>query len=301
MNNDSLLELGPEQKDGPIARPLHFKHKFADSPLFSEMSIANWLETHPEALTDVNINVIHPDGKFRIRTGSRGGLSGVELLEKVRSGEIWINLRDAFNASAEGQALLDRAFGELFAHNPSFKAQKVYANLLISAPQARVPFHADTPDVALFHICGRKRIYIYPNIAPYLSDLDMERVALRETTEDLLYDPNWDAGAHYYDLEPGDAVAWPTNAPHRIDNLGTLNISLSCEFSTWSSRLRSGAHYTNGTLRRRFKMSPVPYSKAGSFGIACRWVASLFLKRLNLNKAAQIKHVEEFSMADRQN
>jgi quercetin dioxygenase-like cupin family protein len=35
-----------------------------------------------------------------------------------------------------------------------------------------------------------------------------------------------------YQLEPGDVVSWPHNAPHRIENLDSLNVSLSTGFVT---------------------------------------------------------------------
>jgi hypothetical protein len=298
MTNQNILVLNQKMAPIPLQRPMRFAHNLDTTTTFSEANLEHWLETHPDELTDVNINEIDKNGKATLRNGTRGGLSGAQLLEKVRSGQVWINLRNAFDKNEAGRSLLNRAFDQLVAANPSFKAQRVYANLLISAPNARVPFHSDTPEVALFHIAGHKRIYIYPNKSPYLNDLDVERVALRETTEDLPYNPKWDEAAEVFDLAPGDAIIWPTNAPHRVDNLGTLNVSLSCEFITWSSRLRSGAHYTNGTLRRRFHLSPAPYSGLNNVSIFCRWALSLILKKLPLNKAAQLKYVEDFSMTD---
>jgi hypothetical protein len=149
----------------------------------------------------------------------------------------------------------------------------------------------------LMHLIGRKRIYLYPNHGKFLRDEAMERVALKETTEDLPYDPAWDSEAFVADLEPGQAITWPYNAPHRVDNLGTFNVSLSCEFMTWDARFRHGAYYANGTLRRRFGMSPRPLAQTGRAGQAARWALAAGFKVLRLNKAAEARYDTEFNVA----
>jgi hypothetical protein len=278
-------------------KPMVFAHSLLDTGMFSEAAIARLLETHPDPMTDLNINDIHDDGTCQIHTGTRGGLSGEALLDAVKEGRLWINLRHAFQADGSRGSIVDRLFAELSAHNPGLKPVKVYANLLISAPQARVPYHADTPNVALFHLIGRKRIWIYPNHGKFLRDEAMERVALRETSEDLPYDPAWDAEATVFDLLPGQAVSWPCNAPHRVDNLGTFNVSLSCEFMTWEARLRHGTLYTNGTLRRRFGMNPPPLAGIGPVGRAARWGLSNAFKALKVNRRAQAVFNTDFDVA----
>jgi hypothetical protein len=278
-----------------MRRPLTFSHRLLETGAFDEPAIARLLESHPDELTDVNINDIAEDGTSRVRTGTRGGLSGEALLEAVKAGRLWINLRQAFIRG--GGSVVERFFDEIEAHNPGLKIENVYANLLVSAPGARVPYHADTPGVLLMHLIGRKRIWIYPNHGKFLPDEAMQRVALRETTEDLPYDPAWDAEAMVVDLEPGMAVAWPYNAPHRVDNLGTFNVSLSCEYMTWEGRIRHGVHYANGTLRRRFGLAPPDYADIGPVNRAARWALSLLFKALKLNKTAEARYETEFDVA----
>lgn len=287
----------PDNRARFLKEPLVFRHGLLDSGLFSEAAIARLLETHPDDLTDVNLNDIHDDGTCVVRTGTRGGLSGDQLLERIKQGRLWINLRHAFAVGGPDGSLVADFFAELAAHNPGFRPFGFYPNLLISAPQARVPYHADTPGVVLMHLIGRKRIWIYPNHGKFLRDEAMERVALRETTEDLPYDPAWDAEAFVADLEPGLAITWPYNAPHRIDNLGTFNVSLSCEFMTWTARMRHGSYYANGTLRRRFGLAPRPLAETGAVGQAARLGAAWMFKALKLNTAAEARHVTEFDIA----
>lgn len=284
-------------REALLRRPLIFQHKLLETGAFSEDAIARRLETHPDALTDVNINEIYEDGTFKIRTGIRGTLSGHELLEQVKAGRLWINLRDVFVHDGDDVSPAERFFEELEAHNPSLRVRGMYANLLISGPQARVPFHADTPNVLLLHLVGKKRLWLYPNSGKYLEDQAMERVAMRETTEDLPYNPAWDSEAFVADLEPGMALSWPLNAPHRVDNQGTFNVSLSCEYMTWAARLRHGVYYTNGTLRRRFGMSPPAQKDVNGPGRALRWAMSIIFKRLKINRTTQVTFNAEFNVS----
>jgi hypothetical protein len=288
----------PELRAGLMTQPIVFAHGLLETGLFTEAAIAHRLETHPDELTDVNINDIYEDGTCRVRTGTRGGLTGVELLEQVKAGRLWINLRQAFVRGGDEDSLVERFFKELERHNPGLKINNIYANLLISGPQARVPYHADTPGVVLMHLIGKKRLWVFPNHGKFLEDEAMERVALRETTEDLPYDPAWDQEAQCYDLEPGQTVAWPYNAPHKVDNLGTFNVSLSCEYMTWEGRLRHGVYYTNGTLRHRFGLNPPAYLKTSAPGRWVRWALSVVFKRLKINRQAEATYQTEFDLAD---
>jgi hypothetical protein len=276
---------------------LIFQHGLLETGEFSEEAIARRLETHPDELTDVNINEIYEDGTSKVRTGVRGNLSGEELLAQVKAGRLWINLRQAFVRDGDEDSLAERFFRELEGHNPGLKVRGIYANLLISGPQARVPYHADTPGVILMHLVGKKRLWLYPNSGKFLEDQAMERVALRETTEDLPFNPEWDKEAFVADLEPGMALAWPFNAPHRVDNQGTFNVSLSCEYMTWEGRLRHGVYYTNGTLRRRFGMNPPLQKDVQGFGRVMRWAMSVVFKALKLNRTAQAVYKAEFDVA----
>ena len=59
----------------------------------------------------------------------------------------------------------------------------------------------------------------------------LESIFLNEVEEDkLAYDESWDETGKYYDMDPGDVLSWPMNAPHRVDNLEGLNVSLTSEF-----------------------------------------------------------------------
>jgi hypothetical protein len=173
------------------------------------------------------------------------------------------------------------AFREIAREAPGFRPVQLNGQLILSAPQAKVPFHADAPGVCLFHMRGRKRIWIYPVDEAHMPQTGMEDIMLKQQTEDLPYRRDMDAAAQVFDLEPGMAVTWPLHAPHRIENQAGFNVSLSVDYQTWGTRITNGAHYANGIFRRKglpvaaMTRTPMP-ARAGL------WAASLALKRAGL-------------------
>jgi hypothetical protein len=89
-----------------------------------------------------------------------------------------------------------------------------------------------------------------------VSDRHREGVALRESDEQLPYDPACDAEALIHDLKPGEMMTWEQNAPHRIVNHGMLNVSMSIEFMTPAAIWKANVLYANGLLRRWFGLNP---------------------------------------------
>ena len=153
-----------------------------------------------------------------------------------------------------------------------------------------MPYHFDAAGVVLFHLRGRKRIFVYPGDEAHLAEADMEQVVSRQTTEELPYTLAFEADAQVMDLEPGQALTWPFYAPHRVENLDRFCVSLSMDFQTWPSRFRNGALYTNAVLRSR---GGRPRMTDGMTGpeLAARWAASLALKRVGGLKS-RLAHFE---------
>jgi len=185
------------------------------------------------------------------RRGRLGKIRGADLLDQVREGRIWLNLRGASDCNNEVGAIRDDIFRETRDRVPGFHPFRTDVGLLISSPRAKVFYHLDIPRVMLFHLRGHKRIHVYPRDEAFILPRDLENVARGLTEEEIPYADRLDAGAAVFDLEPGDMVHWPQNAPHRIDNGDDLNVSLSVEFMSPMALLRANALYANGWLRER--------------------------------------------------
>jgi hypothetical protein len=150
------------------------------------------------------------------------------------------------------RVLIDRLYAQLAALVPDFVPISSQGTLLISSPHAMVYYHADGPASALWHIRGRKRIWVYPPLDQrFVKREDLEDIFAGVRHEYLPYDPGFDQAAVSFDLQPGQWVAWAQNAPHRITNLEGVNVSLSTEHFTQATRRRERLYVANRFFRTR--------------------------------------------------
>lgn len=274
---------------------VHFKHPFADSGLFSDDRLAELIERYPREYYLVNA-VFGPENRPDWRSGTLEGLTGQEVLTAVRTGRLWLCLRRLDIVAPEIDALVERAFREMAARNPRQRTSRHKSSLLVSSPGARVLYHADVPMIALWHVRGRKRIWLYDAAnREMLPDEVLESVVLREREEEIPYDPSWDNAARTIDLEPGWALSWPHNTPHRVDNLDGLNVSITTDFFTPEAQRKYGVYYTNGVLRRQFGMTPKSASSDG-IGALAKCVAALGLKKFGVHRARERALIQSFEI-----
>ncbi len=266
---------------GPITGADVHPHALVDRGFASDEALAALLDRYPAELFDINLYDYDDDGQSHLRTGARGRLSGPELLEAIKQGRLWVNLRSVEQGWPElWQAAMDE-FATIEARYPGLKAVRNAGQLILSSPRARVPYHFDAAGVVLFHLRGRKRVFVYPGDELHLPEMAMEQVVARQTTEEIPYTRGFEADARVVDLEPGQALTWPFYAPHRVENLDRFCVSLSVEFQTWSTRFRNGALYTNAVARAR-GLQPQSTDRLGAAGLVARWAASLALRKLNV-------------------
>jgi hypothetical protein len=168
--------------------------------------------------------------------------------------------------------------------------------VLISSPNAQVFYHLDSALVSLWQIRGTKLVRVYDPAAPFARPEQIEAVILRESAEQMPFDPIWDKDAQTVTLEPGMMVTWPQNAPHRIVNGPMVNVSLSLEFMTPQALLRANVIYANGVLRRRFGMAPKIQKGLDPRALTKFGLARAF-KAINLQKAHQYKLPMSFDLA----
>jgi len=263
----------------PVTRASVHGHGLNDQGFASDEALARVLDGYPADLIDINLYDYDDAGQVSLRTGARGRLSGDQLLEAIQGGRLWVNLRQVENGCPDLWAAAMDEFGRIAAAYPRLKAVSNAGQLILSSPKARVPYHFDASGVVLFHMRGRKRVFVYPGDEAHLAEADMEQVVARQTTEELPYDQAFEADAHVVDLEPGQALIWPMFAPHRVENLDRFCVSLSMDFQTWSSRWRRGAIYTNAVVRSRGGR-PRFTDRMSTPELAARWAASLALKRV---------------------
>jgi len=222
MQHSALIPAWtPQQKAAFGRRPVVFNHRLVETGLFSDEQLAAALDRYPPELCDINLFDFDAEGQHVLRTGGRGTVTGAQVLEGLKTGRLWMHMRQATRQGPDWGAAIDQAYREIAGQmGGRFKPKGVSGGLLLSSPDAAVPMHADAPWVVLFHLRGRKRIWIYPNDEAHMPRAAMEQINMRQQTEDLPYSRAMDAKAEVFDLEPGMAISWPLHAPHRVENLG---------------------------------------------------------------------------------
>lgn len=234
-------------EEGVLVAP----HRLGETGLFEDDALAEIIDHHP--VEDLGINTMGVDPNvFDWREGERNGVSGKELLELVRSGQLWINCRKMLKNNPAYASLFNQLYDEIEANKPGFKAQQRTANLLISSPTAWVPYHVDMPVNMLWHIRGEKRVWVYPHFDKRFASADvLGRVCSGEWTEDVPYDKSFDKYALVFDAKPGQLITWPQFAPHRVRNLEGLNVSLSTEHKNPRARRRINVHEANRLMQSK--------------------------------------------------
>ena len=185
---------------GPIREARVFPHGLVAAGFAEDHRLAAVLDRYPAELIDINLYDLHEDGGHTLKTGARGALSGPDLLKAIQQGRLWVNLRDVQDGWPELWAAAMDEFGAIQSAIPGLKAVRNAGQLILSSPRSGAPYHFDAAGVVLFHMRGRKRVFVYPGDEAHLPELSMEQVVALQTTEEIPYRPDFEADARVIDL-----------------------------------------------------------------------------------------------------
>lgn len=234
-----------------------FRHNLHLDPRFSREALGAAIQRYPRQDYAIVATGEQGKGNKRIwREGDFGELTGEQVLEAISQGRLWLNLRNSQAVLPELADVLPRIFSEAHALGPPYASFGHRMGILVSSPGAQVYYHADLPGQGLLQLHGRKRIYLYPPKPPFITPEGLENIALTQLEVGLHYDPRFDEDAKVFDLEPGQGLFWPLNAPHRIENHDCLNVSMTVEYDTPEIRRRHMINLGNAILRNHFGYSP---------------------------------------------
>lgn len=236
-------------------QPIRLAHELHTSPLFSMDRLAQLIERYPREHYSL-VQTGAREARRLWREGEIGNLSGRQVIDAIGKGGLWLNLRNVSGVDSDYKTMLDAMFEEVAARVPGFEAPTHQSGILISSPDAQVYYHADLPGQSLIQIAGKKRVYLYPNTPPFLRPEHLEDIALFDVEVDMPYAPWYDRYATVVDLEPGQMLNWPLNAPHRVENLGVVNISMTVSYVNDDIRRNQIVNLANGLLRHRFGYRP---------------------------------------------
>ena len=279
-----LVQLPAGDAAPPGSKPQVNHHRLHKLPQFGDDALALLLDDYPRDRIQVFTMGTDPTRSEEWALVDKGNATGTDLLRAVCHGRLWINVVRIQAADSPLAELVQRLYREINVLCPEFRPDGITSTLLISSPQAQVYYHVDGPANFLWHIRGRKRLYVYPPTPPYLSTEWLEDIFANVSGEEMPYDPDWDRDAAIMDLEPGDWAAWPHNAPHRVENLGTFNVSITTNHVTAQNLRRSRVYLANRYLRRRWGLKSMSTADMGLVS-ACKAFGYRACRRFKLDDA----------------
>lgn len=238
------------------------QHDAVGSDLFLDDGLAHILDVYPREHLDIWTFGDEGEGVNTSLRGRAPKLSGADIVEAVKNGHIWLNMRRANFDVPELKPIADAIYDSL-EDATERKMRKRDMSVLISSPNVKVHYHLDIPLVALFQMRGKKRLWMYPKNEALAPSEFIEDIVHMSREEELPYRKAFDDAATVYELTPGMGLTWPQFMPHRVENANCLNVSLSCEYQTLGSFLQANAIYTNKLLRNTTPLSPVVRNAVG--------------------------------------
>lgn len=278
---------------------LCLKHRLHQHPLFSFEALADLIDGYPRehyALVEMGAQ---GSPRRLWREGDIGGLPGKQVIDAIRQGRMWLNLRNVAHVASPYAVMLKEIFDEISERVPGYDTFNHTSGILISSPNAQVYYHADLPGQSLWQIHGSKRVFVYPNTPPFLTPEQLENIALFEVEVDMRYDPGYDRHARVFEIVGGEMLHWPLNAPHRVENLDCLNVSMTVEYWTQAIRRRQMINMANGILRHKLGIAPKSLETTG-VGFWAKAALQAGVKRAGLlKKERKARRKIEFTL-DRQ-
>jgi hypothetical protein len=292
MSKDLIAGWQPQHELLFGRHAIKVRHRLAESGLFTREALGKLIERCPQhelGLESMCVETERPDRMF----GELGDASGLQAIDAIEKGRMWMNIRRVMDWAPEYRALLDDVFAEFEARVPGLKTFKRNLGVLISSPNAKVFFHADIQGQSLWQISGVKRVYVYPRSEIFVKASNIEKILLRETTEDMPYHTWFDDHATAFDLHPGEMLTWPLYAPHRVQNHDCLNVSVTMEHWTDEIWRSYAVHYGNGVLRRTLGIQN-PSTRSDGISVYPKAASALLWKKLGRQINGDVVKRREF-------
>lgn len=231
-------------------------HELHESPLLADDALIALIDSYPRNRVQVFTMGTDPCDRTEWAPVDTQGASGAAIWHAIQRARVWVKLMRLDQHHPELGKLVSDSY-EQIARRGGPRCEWTRPLMLISSPGAQVYYHADPNPTMLWQIRGVKRVWIYPAndhhlIAPEL----LEQIFMGEVDEEAPYSPEFDRLASVYDLQPGELLSWPMNAPHRVVNRESVNVSISVPYGLDSTDQRAQLYNANLMMRRILKLQP---------------------------------------------
>jgi hypothetical protein len=293
VGNDLIADWQPQHEVLFGRHAIKLQHRLANSGLFTRQALAALIERCPQH--DLGLEAMDGEGSSRRLFGELGGVSGNDAIAAIERGRMWMNIRRVMDWAPEYRQLLDKVFNEFEARMPGLKTFKRNIGVLISSPNMQVNYHADIQGQSLWQISGVKSVHLYPATDVFVDPRNIEKILLRETTEQMPYHRWFDEHVTVFDLHPGEMLTWPLYAPHRVVNHDCLNVSVTMEHWTDEIWRSYAVHYGNGVLRRTLGLGN-PSTRADGLSVYPKAAAALAWKKFGKQTVGDVVKRRQFKL-----
>jgi hypothetical protein len=254
-------------------------HRLHELDLSSDAALVQLLERHPRHQLQAFTMGTDPEGYKDWKPVDTTGASAADLVAAVSTGRLWYNIHRVHLVDERYRDLLARLYDEIARRCDGFHPNILGCTLIVSSPSSQTYYHADAQPNLLWQMRGVKRIWVYPAGDRELVDQNrMEDIFANLSDEEVPFRQAWDAKAEVFDLQPGQVISWPQNAPHRVVNVQGVNVSLSTVHETEETDRRKLVYCANRLLRRQYGLpfrstkesGPVSYLKRLAYRAARR-------------------------------
>lgn len=261
---NASVQWTSEASNNIDAEAMVVSHDAHTLELFSEDSLTNLIDEYPKEKLQVFTMGDDPENRSDWEPVDTAGASGADIMHAIKVGRVWVKLMRIDLNDPRCKSLIESLYQQIQQACPNLNLAWVRPMILISSPKALVYYHADPQPTMLWQVSGSKRVWIYPDMSEkFIDQTLMEEIFSGVVDEEAPYDPEFDKSAKVFDLEPGQLLLWPPNAPHRVTNHDSVNVSLSVAFGTESSEHRALTYKSNFFLRKKLGLKNLSTTESG--------------------------------------
>ncbi len=251
-----LLDIDPDLFRANFARgSFPVRHGLGDHPLLTVEAVADLADALPEA------SVEHNTGRVAAVVGDapveRVDQTPGEIARGIETNGCWMVLKNIEQIPAY-HALLDELLDEVM---PYVSGNEGGMNLregyvFLTAPHSTTPAHTDHEHNFLLQVRSEKHFHVGTFRDPQVHQRQIEKMYAGARNLDQLPDD-----PQLYDLHPGDGLYVAPCAPHWVETLDQVSVSLSITFRTPVTERASQVHAINRHLRR-LRIAPLAPGKS---------------------------------------
>ena len=222
------------------------KHSFHELDLFSDETLIKVLDNYPRKWLQCYTMGFDPENHQDWTSVHIADSSGAEILDALKKGRMWVNAIHIDKYNGEYAELIRQMYTVINKNCEHItNAKSAFSALIMSSPGIQVYCHIDADANMLWHLKGRKRLWVYPaRDERFTPQTYIEEIIGEERHEDIPYERWYDEHAFSHELLPGEAISWPQHAPHRVENVD-LNVSLTTSYGSEESRRQLSVHGAN--------------------------------------------------------